>query len=236
MPSLKSSAHSSEDRGKLRARTLAVIKRLKKNYPDAEIALRYSNPLELLVSTILSAQCTDVRVNMVTPNLFNKYQTARDYATANRKEFEAEIRSTGFFRAKTKSILGCCKALVERHAGRVPDLMEELLKLPGVGRKTANVVLGGAFGKAEGIVVDTHVRRLAGRLGFTKHINPEKIELDLMDIVPNKDWFALGNLLIWHGREICQARKPKCRECSVGDLCPSFGVFMKSLYAVRPNS
>ena len=229
MPSPKSQTKFSKDPHKLRARVADVIRRLKKTYPGATIALHYSNPLQLLVSTILSAQCTDVRVNMVTPALFKKYKTARDYASANRKEFEQEIHSTGFFRAKTKSIMGCCKALIEKYNGRVPDTMEELLTLPGVGRKTANVVLGGAFGKVEGIVVDTHVGRLAGRLGFSKNDNPEKIELDLMNIIPKKDWFAMGNLLVWHGRRICQARKPKCPECPVSDLCPSYETFMKLL-------
>ena len=211
----------------LQNRVRAIIRRLKRVYPDATVALHYSNPLELLVSTILSAQCTDVRVNMVTPRLFRKYKTARDYAMANQKELEREIHSTGFFRAKARNIIGCCKRLVEKYSGKVPDEMEDLLTLRGVGRKTANVVLGGAFGKVEGIVVDTHVKRLAGRLGFTKQIDPKKVEIDLMKVVPRKDWFTIGNLLIWHGRKICQARKPKCLECPVGDLCPSFGIFVK---------
>lgn len=227
MPPTKSKL--SEHPRTLRARAGAIIRRLKKFYPNAKIALRYSDPLELLVATILSAQCTDKRVNMVTPMLFKKYKTPKDYASANPKEFEQEIRSTGFFRAKAKSIIGCCKALVENHGGKVPNRMEDLVALPGVGRKTANVVLGGAFGIVEGIVVDTHVKRLAERLGFSKQSDPEKIELDLMNIVPRKEWIAVGNLLIWHGRKICQARKPKCPECPINDLCPSFELFMKSM-------
>lgn len=220
----------SKDIRRLRTRVINIIRRLKKTYPHARVALRSSNPLELLIATILSAQCTDVRVNMVTPVLFKKYKSAKDYASVNPEELGEDIRSTGFYRAKAKSIIGCCKELVQKYGGRVPATMEELVLLPGVGRKTANVVLGNAFGVVEGIVVDTHVKRLAGRLGFSQKSDPEKIESDLMKIVPKKDWVAIGNLLIWHGRKVCQARKPKCPECSLGELCPSFDVFMKSLY------
>lgn len=211
----------------LRARARKILERLRKDYPRASTALTHSNPLDLLVATILSAQCTDERVNVVTKDLFKKYRTAKDYANANQSGFEQEIRSTGFFRAKAKSIIQCCKALVQRHRGEVPTTMEELVQLPGVGRKTANVVLGNAFGIAEGIVVDTHVKRLAERVGLSSQSNPDKIELDLMEIFPKKRWIALGNVLIWHGRKICTARKPKCPECSVNDLCPSAELFMK---------
>ncbi len=209
-----------------RARVVPILDTLRKTYPAAKTALDHSSPLELLVATILSAQCTDERVNIVTGELFRKYRTAEDYAKASPRQFEREIRSTGFFRAKTKSILNCCKALVERHGGRVPESMEDLVGLPGVGRKTANVVLGSAFGKSEGIVVDTHVKRLAGRLGFTEKSDPEKIEQDLMEITPREYWIDLGTLLIWHGRRICQARKPKCEICPVADLCPSAQLYL----------
>lgn len=217
----------SEEFQKLRARTSTVIRRLTKAYPDAQVALHHANPLQLLVATILSAQCTDERVNMVTPKLFKKYRTAKDYTAASPRELEQEIRSTGFYRAKARSIIGCCRTLVEKYGGKIPASMEDLLTLPGVGRKTANVVLGNVFGVAEGIVVDTHVRRLAQRLGFSRNSDPEKIERDLMKIVPKKNWIAFGNLMIWHGRKVCRARRPNCPECPVGDLCPSFAVFMK---------
>jgi endonuclease-3 len=210
-----------EDPENLRIRALEITRRLKRSYPGAFTALRHSNPLELLISTILSAQCTDERVNMVTPELFGKYRRAADYARADNVDLERIIRSTGFFRAKAKSIINCCKELVARHGGTVPDSMDQLVRLPGVGRKTANVVLGHAFGKAEGIVVDTHVKRLAGRLGFSKNGDPVKIEADLMDIIPKRDWTAIGDLLILHGRKMCQARKPNCPECQINGLCPS---------------
>ncbi|MBI4548305.1 MAG: endonuclease III [Ignavibacteriae bacterium] len=213
----------------LQIRAKAIIKKLKREYPEATTALNHSNPLELLIGTILSAQCTDKRVNMVTEELFKKYRTANDYANANRGELEQEIRSTGFYKAKTRNIINCCKALLEKFDGKVPDTMEELTQLPGVGRKTANVVLGNYFGKAEGVVVDTHVHRLSQRLGFTKHDSPEKIEQDLMNVIPRTDWIAIGNLLILHGRKTCQARKPKCPECSLNELCPSAEQFMKSM-------
>lgn len=220
---MKRSTHISAQK----ARALRIVRRLKKAYPDATVALQYSNPLELLISTILSAQCTDERVNKVTPVLFRKYRTAQDYASADRKELEQKIHSTGFYRAKAKNIIGCCRELVERFGGKVPNTMEELVSLPGVGRKTANVVLGSVFGITDGIVVDTHVARLSQRLVFTENTNPEKIERDLMAIVPKKDWIAVGNLLIWHGRRVCHARKPQCPECTIGSLCPSFEKFIK---------
>lgn len=213
----------------LKDRVKKIISRLRKVFPNPKIALEYRDPLQLLVATILSAQCTDERVNQVTPALFKKYRTAKDYAEANVAEFEQEIRPTGFFRAKTKSIINCCKQIVEKHGGKVPQTMEEMVQLPGVGRKTANCVLGNAYGIPSGIVVDTHVRRLAQRIGLSKNDDPEKIESDLMEIVPKKDWIDFGNMLIWHGRRTCQARKPRCPECVINDLCPSAELFMKAL-------
>jgi endonuclease III len=198
-----------------------TIARLRSAYPDARTALDWSNPLELLVATILSAQTTDVRVNSVTPALFARYPTAADYAEADPAELEEAIRPTGFFRNKAKSLQGMARALVEDHGGEVPRTMEELVALPGVGRKTANVVLGNAFSIDEGVVVDTHVRRLSNRLGFTSHSDPEKIERDLIETVPKKDWTVFSHLLILHGRSICKARKPACGDCVVNDLCPS---------------
>jgi len=198
-----------------------TISRLKSEYPDATTALDWESPLELLVATILSAQTTDVRVNAVTPNLFAKYPTAADYAGADPTELEEDIRPTGFFRNKAKSLRGMARALVEDHGGEVPRTMDELVALPGVGRKTANVVLGNAFSIDEGVVVDTHVRRLSNRLGFTTENDPEKIERDLMQAVPKKDWTVFSHLLILHGRNVCKARKPACGDCVVNDLCPS---------------
>lgn len=198
-----------------------IIARLKHRYPEAKCALDHENPLQLLVATILSAQCTDVRVNLVTKDLFLKYHTAEDYANANPTAFEQEIKSTGFFRNKTKSILGMAQALVERHGGRVPSTMDALTDLPGVGRKTANVVLGTAFGINQGVVVDTHVSRIANRLKLTTQKDPVKIEQDLMKLVPQKEWADFSHLLIHHGRQICEARKPKCEICPVNELCPS---------------
>lgn len=216
-----------ESKENIEIRVKNIIQRLKKDYPDASTALLHRNPMQLLVATILSAQCTDERVNKVTPILFKKYKTVHDFANANVSEFENEIKSTGFYRAKTKSIINCCKSLVESYGGKVPDKMEELVKLPGVGRKTANVVLGNAFGIASGVVVDTHVKRLSERLGLTKHTDPEKIERDLMDVVPKIYWIIFGDLLIWHGRRVCNARKPKCLECSVAQLCPSMEKYIR---------
>jgi endonuclease III len=202
-------------------RTRRIITRLKREFPDAKCALDHANPLELLVATILSAQSTDARVNIVTPALFAKYKTAADYAAANPDVFQSEIHSTGFFRNKTKSILGMAQALEERHDGQVPDTMDALVALPGVGRKTANVVLGNAFGKNEGVVVDTHVARISGLLKLTNQTSPEKIERDLMELVPRKDWTIFSHLLILHGRKTCIARRPRCESCRINDLCPS---------------
>lgn len=198
-----------------------IIRRLSTRYPEAATALEHANPLELLVATILSAQCTDARVNLVTKALFQKYRSAEDYANANPAEFEQEIKSTGFFRNKTKSILGMAQALVERHGGEVPTSMADLTALPGVGRKTANVVLGNAFGIDEGVVVDTHVKRISNRLKLTNKTDPVKIEQDLVKIVPKRHWTLFPHLLIHHGRQVCTARSPKCEICPVADLCPS---------------
>jgi endonuclease-3 len=202
-------------------RVVPIIRKLKRQYPAARCALDHTDPLQLLVATILSAQCTDVRVNMVTKDLFAKYRTADDYANADPDDLEDFIRSTGFFRNKTKSILGMAQALVERHGGEVPSTMEELTALPGVGRKTANVVLGNAFGIDEGIVVDTHVKRISNRLKLTNKTDPEKIERDLVKIVPRTEWTMFSHLLIHHGRDICPARTPQCEICPVRPLCPS---------------
>jgi len=205
----------------IRERAKEIVGRLKKEYPDVKIALRYSNPLELLVATVLSAQCTDARVNVVTENLFRKYRTAGDYAHANQKTFEQEIRSTGFYRNKAKSVIALGKILQEKYRGKVPSSMEELTKLPGVARKTANVVLGIAFSKPEGIAVDTHVRRLAQRFGLTGNNNPDKIEQDLIKLIPRNDWTILTVLLMAHGRKVCTARNPSCNTCILRTTCPS---------------
>jgi endonuclease-3 len=204
-----------------RARTRKIIARLEREYPDATCALHHSSALELVVATILSAQCTDARVNIVTPVLFAKYRTARDYAAADPQVLEREIQSTGFFRNKTKSIIGMAQALVEHHGGEVPDTMEALIELPGVGRKTANVVLGTWFKKNEGVVVDTHVQRLSRLLKLTKHDDPVKIERDLMDLLPRDKWTWWSHTLIQHGRQVCIARRPQCEACVVNRLCPS---------------
>jgi endonuclease-3 len=198
-----------------------VIPRLKAEYPDARTELDWTNPLELLVATILSAQTTDVRVNGVTKTLFEKYRTAADYAETDPNELEDDIRPTGFYRNKARSLQGMARALVEEHGGEVPRTMPELVALPGVGRKTANVVLGNAFGIDEGVVVDTHVRRVSNRLGLTDHQDPEKIERDLMGVVPEEDWTVFSHLLIFHGRRVCKARKPDCPNCVLNDICPS---------------
>lgn len=200
--------------------TTRIISILRKTYPDVRCELDHQTPLQLLVATILSAQCTDVRVNLVTPALFAKYRTAADFAAAPPGELEELIKSTGFFNNKAKSIRNCCRAIAEKHAGQVPQTMAELVQLDGCGRKTASVVLGVAFRKAEGIVVDTHVTRLSQRLGLTRQKTAEKIEQDLMTIVPHKDWIALSHLLIWHGRRRCDARKPDCENCELLKLCP----------------
>ena len=198
-----------------------LLRLLKKAYPEAHCALHHTNPLELLIATMLSAQCTDVRVNIVTADLFRNYRTAEDYANADRAELERAIHSTGFFRNKAKNIQGACQILSERYNGAVPQTMEELLALPGVARKTANVVLGNAFGIAAGVVVDTHVARLSQRLGLTAHDSPEKIEQDLIAMTPKKEWIDLPHLLIAHGRAVCNARKPNCAACSLAAMCPS---------------
>ena len=202
-------------------RTQKIIARLKKEYPDARCSLNHANPLELLVATILSAQCTDERVNLVTADLFRKYRAAQDYTKVPQSELEQDIRSTGFYRNKAKAIQGAAKIISEQYDGRVPDKMEELLALPGVARKTANVVLGNAFGISSGVVVDTHVGRLSVRLGLTSHEQPEKIERDLMELVPKKEWVDFSHLLIYHGRKVCKARTPLCAECVIEQMCPS---------------
>jgi len=202
-------------------RAARIISRLKKEFPEARTALVFSDPLQLLVSTILSAQCTDVRVNIVTPALFVKYRQAKDFAAADRNELEAEIKSTGFYRMKAKHIMEASSAIVNRFYGQVPQTLEELMSLPGVGRKTANCVLGGAFGIQSGIVVDTHVIRLSNRLGLTKNESPDKIEQDLIKLVPRKEWYRFSNLLILHGRKTCKARRPLCEQCVLSDDCPS---------------
>ena len=205
----------------IKERTKKIIRTLKRAYPDARCSLNHSNAFELLIATILSAQCTDARVNMVTEELFRKYQKPEDYLKVSEKELQEDIRTTGFFRNKTKSIQGTAKALTEEYRGKVPQTMNELLDLPGVARKTANVVLGNAFGIHAGVVVDTHVTRLSRRLALTSEKTAEKIEQDLIAIVPKKDWVIFPHLLIAHGRAICKARSPLCAECVVENFCPS---------------
>ncbi len=202
-------------------RIKGILNGLDRAYPNAECALKHSNPLELLIATILSAQCTDERVNLVTRDLFRKYRTPKDYADAPREELESDIRSTGFYHNKTKSIQGACRMLIEKFGGSVPDSMEALLQLPGVARKTANVVLGVAFGKAEGIVVDTHVLRVSGRLDLTESETPEQIERDLMQLIPRSRWISFSHQMILHGRRTCKARKPLCPVCPVEKICVS---------------
>ena len=204
-------------------RTSKIITLLKKKYPDARCTLDFKSPLELMVATILSAQCTDERVNKVTKGLFRKYRRAEDYAKAKPEILENDIRSTGFYRNKTKSIVKCCKKIVETHKGKVPSAMEELVHLGGVGRKTANVILGNAYG-IPGMVVDTHVKRVTRRLGLTNNQNPVKIEYDLMKLVSPKEWTQFSHLIIFHGRTTCEARKPLCTECVIETLCPKVGV------------
>ena len=196
-----------------------IFRILKTTYPDVKTALRHQNPLQLLIATILSAQCTDVRVNEVTTELFKRLKTAQDFVEIPMEELEALIRPTGFFKNKAKSIKGCCAAIVEKHGGKVPNRLEDLVKLPGVGRKTANVVLGSAFG-IPGIVVDTHVKRVSQRLGLTEHADPVKIEMDLMKIVPRDLWTEFSLQLIFHGRKVCKARKPECPLCPLNKVCP----------------
>jgi len=203
------------------ARALKIYDRLLAAYPDAKCALDFDKPIQLLIATILSAQSTDKTVNTVTPALFRKFRTAEQFANADLSELENMVHSTGFFRNKARSIQGACRIIAEEHAGKVPQEMDQLLKLPGVARKTANVVLGVAFGKAEGVVVDTHVQRLSVRLNFTMESRPDKIEEDLMKLFPREKWIHLSHLLIHHGRAVCQARRPKCIECPIEDLCKS---------------
>jgi len=198
-----------------------ILRILRRRYPQSRTALGHEDSFQLLIATILSAQCTDERVNMVTPGLFAKWPRPADFAKLSPEELEAEIRSTGFYRNKAKSILGCCRQLQEKHGGKVPETMEELVALPGVGRKTANCVLGNALGKPVGIVVDTHVHRLANRLGLSNRKDPDKVERDLMELFPKKRWIDLSNMLIDHGRAICNARKPLCERCPLLHLCPT---------------
>ncbi len=205
----------------LKAHALEILARLKREYPDAHCELDFETPLQLLIATILSAQCTDKRVNLVTPELFRTFPDARSLSEAEREKLEDLIRTTGFFRNKTKSLLGMSAAVVERYGGEIPQTMDELVELPGVGRKTANVVLGNAFGINEGIVVDTHVGRLSVRLGFTNHTDPVKVEQALMPSFPREDWALIAHLLIFHGRRVCIARAPRCASCVLADVCPS---------------
>jgi endonuclease-3 len=207
------------------ASVLKIIKLLEKEFPNAKIALDYTNPLELLTATILSAQCTDKRVNMVTKTLFKKYRLVEDYANADLKELEQDIKSTGFYHNKAKNIKKCCKMLIEKFRGQIPKTMQEMLELPGVARKTANIVLQNAYGIVEGIAVDTHVRRVSKRLGLTDREDPDKIEQDLMKIMPKTCWMRITDLLIFLGRNVCVAKKPKCNACVLNKLCPSAFTF-----------
>lgn len=204
-----------------RQRAIEIVRRLRAEYPDSRCSLTHQNAYQLLTATILSAQCTDERVNQVTPSLFKRYPAAEDLAAARPAQLEEAIRPTGFYRNKAKSLLGMANAVVDRFSGRIPDTMEELVTLPGVGRKTANVVLGNAFGKAVGVVVDTHVTRLSGRLGLTRDRDPIKIEQDLMKLLPREDWIDLAHLFIDHGRAVCRAPTPRCPQCVLADICPS---------------
>jgi len=216
-----------EGNNELKLRVRRIIRLLKTEFPEAKTALIFSNPLQLLISTILSAQCTDERVNKVTPLLFRKYKTARDFANANLMELESIIKSTGFYRMKARNIIQTCRLLVNRFNGKVPKNMDDLLSLPGVGRKTANCVLGGAYGIQSGFVVDTHVKRISKRLGLTKNDDPKKIEMDLISIIPRKEWYNMSNLMILHGRKTCRARNPLCDRCILAPLCPSAFSFSK---------
>ena len=210
------------------ARTKKIVAGLDKTYPGAHCELVHQNPLELLIATILSAQCTDKRVNIVTEQLFKKYRSAKDFANADLSELENDVRTTGFYKNKARNIKAASRDIVEKHGGQVPQTMDELIQLGGVGRKTANVVLGNAFDINVGVVVDTHVGRLSHRLGLTTHRAPEKIETDLMELVPQKQWTLFSHLLIWHGRKRCTARKPDCPNCEIKDLCPKIGVQLKN--------
>ncbi len=201
-------------------RALRVIELLEKEHTDAKIALHYSDPLQLVVATILSAQATDEQINLITPKLFKKYKSAKDFADADLGELEKDVKSSGFYRNKARNIKKCCQMLVEKYRGQVPRTMAELVELPGIGRKTANIVLSNAYGIVEGIAVDTHVRRVSQRLGLTENDNPEKIETDLMAIVPKKEWSRITDLLIFHGRRVCTAKKPNCAGCVLNKICP----------------
>jgi endonuclease-3 len=220
---MKMPARSKADPRQTKQRVKKIREGLARLYPDAHCALHHNNALELLIATILSAQCTDERVNKVTPALFKRYPNARAFADAEQSELEELIRSTGFFRNKATNIRACCKALVENHGGEVPRSMEELVPLPGVGRKTANVILGNAF-DIPGIPVDTHVGRLSRRMGLTENEDPVKVESDLMGLIPKDEWTMFGHRMIFHGRQICQSRKPKCDECLLNRVCPKIGV------------
>jgi endonuclease-3 len=215
----------SEENLDVKSKVMKIIELLEKEYPNAKTALKYSNPLELLVATILSAQCTDKRVNAVTKSLFKKYKTAEDYANADLKELEEDVRPTGFYRNKAKNIKRSGQMLLEKFHSQVPKTMDKIIELPGVARKTANIVLSNAYGVVEGVAVDTHVRRLSQRLGLTENKNPDKIERDLMKIVPRVQWEKITDLLIFHGRNICVARKPKCSLCVLNKICPSAFTF-----------
>jgi endonuclease-3 len=216
---------SVESLAEKKRRAKKIIQLLEKLYPNAKCALEHENPLQLLIATILSAQCTDARVNLVTPALFARYPDAKSFAEADPRELETAIQSTGFFRNKTKSIIACCKELVARYGGQVPGTMAELIQLPGIGRKTANVVLGNAF-DTPGITVDTHVGRLSRRLGLTKHTDPEKVEIDLMEMIPRNHWTMFSHRLIFHGRQVCFARKPNCPGCLLNKVCPKIGALI----------
>ena len=220
MPKKTAAKKTKVNKAKATERVQKIFPILRKTYPQAKIALKHSNPLELLISTILSAQCTDMRVNMVTKTLFKKYTSARDWAKADIKQIESDIKSTGFFRNKAANIKGACAKVIEEFDGKIPATMEELLTLPGVGRKTANCVLGNAFG-VPGVVCDTHVIRLSRRLGLSANSEPVKLEFDLAEIVPRKNWLLFSDLLIFHGRNICKARKPDCVNCPIAKYCPA---------------
>jgi endonuclease-3 len=207
----------------VRTRARRIVRILAQVYPDARCALHYENPLQLLIATILSAQCTDARVNLVTPGLFARFPSAKAFATADIRELETAIQSTGFFRNKARNIQECCKQLVARYAGQVPDRLEELVELPGIGRKTANVILGSAY-DLPGITVDTHVGRLSRRMGLTTESDPEKVERDLMRLIPKKEWTMFSHRMIYHGRQVCFARKPNCAGCALNKICPKIGV------------
>jgi endonuclease-3 len=209
-----------------RARAGAIVRGLTELYPDAHCALRYRDPLQLLVATILSAQCTDTRVNMVTPALFERYPDVASFANAKPKELQRAIKTTGFFRNKTKNIIACCRKILEQHQGKVPGTMEELHALPGIGRKTANVILGEAF-NVPGITVDTHVGRLSRRMGLTKEKDAVKVERDLMRLIPEQEWTMFSHRMIFHGRQVCFARKPRCPDCALAEICPKIGVKLK---------